>query len=173
MPFTHDTGVYNVQSSLTAWLQTQLTANVPPATGALTLNLNYPDQPLVPPTVSVTFLGGDADPMTYHGGVVGATLRGGRRWGLMSIDCWVSTTHSDWRAELMQMQDSITKAFMTLLATGGSIPIYDFYTSSAAPATVAYRVFIGWVRESETAPDPNPAIKRKHLMVQYNWIERA
>jgi len=46
MPFSHDTGIYNVQSSLVAWLQAQINADPPPPLDALILVLDHPDQPV-------------------------------------------------------------------------------------------------------------------------------
>jgi len=66
-----------------------------------------------------------------------------RRFGQMEIDCWTSRQEANWRAQLMQMQDVITLAVRTLRAAGSSLPVYDFYTSAAAPSVLAYRVFIG------------------------------
>lgn len=172
MPFSHATGVYNVQSSVIAWLQAQITANPPPATGALPLVIDHPDQPLQLPEVSVCFLPVGPDPVPLLGGQVGGGLVGARRFGQIEIDCWVSRQEANWRAQLLQMQDTITKSLLALRAAGNSLPVYDFYTNAAAPAALAYRVFIGDIDSRRVPVEAKTSVERQRIVIAYWWVER-
>ena len=173
MPFKHDTGVYNVHASVAAWLQAQLTANQPPlVTGTLTLNLDYPEKPLAPPTASLSWLGGGGDMTDFPGGQLEDGKAGGWRWELCAIDLWVSRTATNFRAQLAQLVDAVKKALATLRGTGSGMVMYDFYTNASAPAALAYLVRYDWAEVRETAPDPNPDIARKRIVTRFSWVER-
>jgi hypothetical protein len=172
MPFQHQTGVYNVQSSLIAWLNAQLNSDPPPTTGPLTLVIDHPDEPVRLPQVSIHFLRIDPDPVPVLGQQVGGGT-GLRRFGAAEIDCWVSRQEAHWRAQLLQMQDRITQMVLGLRAAGSSIPIYDFYADPAEPPLVAARIFIGTVEQRRPPFDPNPAVERKRLVLHFWWVERG
>jgi len=173
MPFSHDTGVYNVQSSLGAWLQAQIAASPPPATGPLTLVLDHPDQPVHLPGMSVHFLEIDPDPQPELGSHIGVGQVVQRRAGQMESDGGAARQASNWRAQLMQMQDVITRAVRTQRAAGSSLPVYDFYTSAAAPSVLAYRIFIGDVTAQRPPAAANPSIERARIVIRFWWVERG
>lgn len=173
MPFDHETGLYNIQSSLIAWLNTQINTTPPPATGPLALVIDHPDQPVRLPELSITFLRVDPDPVPVLGQQIGGGLVGVRRFGAAEIDCWVSRHEAHWRAQLLQMQDLITQIVLGQRAAGSSIPVYDFYADPDAPPLVNARIFIGTVEQRRPPFDPNPAVERKRLVIHYWWVERA
>ncbi len=169
MPFSHETGVYNVQSSLVAWLQAQIAASPPPATGPLTLVLDHPDQPVHLPGLSVHFLGIEPDPQPVLGHRIGAGQVGLRRIGQMEIDGWASRQAVNWRAQLLQMQDVITRAAR---AAGSSLPVYDFYPNAAAPSALPYRIFLGDVT-TQRPPAAHPSVERTRIVIRFWWVERG
>jgi hypothetical protein len=173
MPFSHDTGIYNVQGSLVAWLQAQINASPPPATGPLILVLDHPDQPVHLPGVSVHFLGIEPDPQPVLGSQIGGGQVGLRRFGQMEIDGWASRQDANWRAQLLQMQDVITLAVRTQRAAVSSLPVYDFYTNAAAPSVLPYRVFIGDVTSQHPPAVANPAVERTRIVIRFWWVERG
>lgn len=172
MPFNHETGVYNVQSSLIAWLHAQISSSAPPATGPLPLVIDHPDQPLRLPQVSISFLDLDPDPVPVLGQQIGGGAVGVRRFGAAELDCWAAHYDAHWRAQLLQMQDLITQIVLDLRAAGGSIPVYDFYADPDAPPAVDARIFIGTIEQRRPPFDPNPAIERRRLVLHFWWMER-
>ncbi|MFA6044752.1 MAG: hypothetical protein WC718_07195 [Phycisphaerales bacterium] len=168
----HDTGVYNVEGSVTAWMAGQLLGTLPPLALTATVNVNHPEQALAPPQWSIHHLPAGSDVVGFQGGNVDGGKKGRRRFGIAEVNCWTSRSATSWRAQLAQMGDAVTRAVINLLATGGSIPIYDFYTSAGAPAALTYRIVIERAEEMAVTPDPNPDIERKRILVYYHWTER-
>lgn len=174
MTFTHDTGLYNVHGSFIAWLQGQLLSNVAPAVGtAIYINLDHPSTPLNPPDISAYWLGAWDDAAGFAGAQVTGGKRGKRRWEMCEVDIWVSRKAAGWRKQRDQLADTIGKALSQLLASGGAIAIYDFYTSESTPSTTGYTLHVTEVETKPTAPDPNPDIERLRLQITLWWIERV
>ena len=169
MTFSHDTGVYNVEASLSAWLWSEIAGDPPPTVTQVTLNLNAPETPIVPPMWSVHYLGSNPDVTSYQGMHTGHGTTGGLRYGIMEVNCWVSRKFTNWRAQLAQMQDAVTAAVMGT----PSVLIRDFYTDAQEPAPTGYRVVIDRVEGRMPPSDPNPDIERKRLLVYYHWTERV
>ena len=171
MPFTHDTGEFNIRGSLMAWLDAGLQTNKPDSIASVRLNYDHPEQPLAPPEWSVYFLGSFNDPAPFGGANVGDGKTGGRRYGLLEVDCWASRNNTAWRKQLAQMGDSVTKTYHAAASNG--VRVYDFYTSETTPSALAYRIVLDGIEEREVAPDPNPDIERRRLLIHFNWIERV
>jgi len=172
MTFSYDTGSYNVEGSVRAWLGAALVANTAPLVGAVPLRVDWPQRPLDPPCFTFVGLGGSPSPITLEGSRVDGGKTGTLRWALAEIDCWESQQHANYQARLAQMGDVLTASWLAVLKTGGSIPIYDFYTSPSAPAALAYRITLYELSETAAAPDPNPDIMRRRFVLKYRWIER-
>jgi hypothetical protein len=172
MPFSHTLGAYNIEGTLRAWALAQLTANRPPLAASAPVIFDREEQPLTPPCWSVDFLGGDSD-RPYQGSHVDGGLHGHGRWGVMDVSCWVSRSLPGWRGQLAQLQDAVTKAVETVMATGGAVVIRDFYGSADTPAAVTYRICIERADVQTPAPDPNPDIERRRIVISYSWVERA
>jgi hypothetical protein len=173
MAFSHTYGIYNVEGTLVAWLAGQLAANKPTGVTTALLNLNHPEQPLAPPEWSVHFLGYDPDVSGIQGGHVGGGDVGGRLFGIMEVNCWVSRKTDAWRKTLNQMQDAVLKAVTVLRETGGGVVLRDFYTSENTPSALTAIVHIERAEVVTTAPDPNPDIERRRILIYFNWVERA
>lgn len=173
MTFTHTTGRYNVEATLTAWLYTQLVANQPASVASVVLNVDAPDEPLTPPCWSLHFLGADEDERGFEGGHVGGSDRGSLMYGIMEVNAWVSRAAVNWRAQKAQMLDAVTKALNSLYSAGAGMKIKDFYTSASAPQDTTYRVTIrGWALRQPPV-DPNPDIERERVLIYFQWIERV
>jgi len=174
MTFSHTTGTYNVEATVTAWLQGVFNTPVPAIGTAIALKVDYPIEPIDCPVVSVSPLGTSNDPqMTWQGGntITGQVGRG--KFGVLEVDLWASRGAQNWRRQLKQLFDLLSKEVTTLLKTGGALNIKDFYTSDTAPQSVAYLVRIDGIEESPTAHDPNPEIERKRIILTYSWVERV
>ena len=173
MTFSHSTGTYNVEASVIAWINTLIVANAAPLVGAVVpLIIDYPQTPLDPPCYSVVSLGGGPSASQYEGSRLDAGKWGQMRWGLMQVDCWDTRKAQGYRARLMQLGDVLTSGYATALKNGGSLPIYDFYTSASAPQVLAYRIYLDRLDESIPAPDPNPDFVRRRFVLSYRWLER-
>ncbi len=168
-PFDHDTGVYNIEATLVSWLQAQLTTNQPPLISAVRLNLNAPEQVINPPEWSVHFLGVDSDERGFMGKHVDGGMHGITRYGIMEVNCWVTRQDTNWRAQLNQMRDAVTKS----VAVTSAVIVYDFYASSSAPPALNYRIVLDRAEDRDPPVDPNPDIERKRILIYYSWIERA
>jgi hypothetical protein len=172
MAFKHTTGMYNVRASLYAWLNVQVTANKPDVLSTATLQVEFPDEGIRPPCWSVHWYGADST-TPYMGGITDGGLYGDVRHGIVEVSCWVTRRDENWRVQLAQMEDAVTKAVMTLRSTGSSITIKDFYASATAPADTSYRIVIDRIEERTPPTDPNPEIERRRLILYFNWLERA
>lgn len=172
MPFSHTTGLFNVKATLYAWLNERLIANQPPLLAGVTFVRDFPDDAIRPPCWSVQWLGADGL-SGYLGGALDGGLYGDPRSGMVEISCWVTRRNEGWRAQLAQMEDAVTKAVMTLRATGSAIVIKDFYTSATAPQDTTYRIVLDRIEERTPPTDPNPEIERRRLLLYFNWLERA
>lgn len=177
--FSHLYGAYDVEGSINYFLKNNLLTNIPSwmsvvtgSAGANTLNFDFPEQPLVFPSFAVTHIGSEEMPgMTFQGDRADGTKKGIARFGMSEIDCWVtSKDNAAWMQQLRQMKDMVTLLFQQNRA----IPIYDL-TVPASPVAVnsIVRLVAGrGIREMATGQDPNPATKRKRIVLTYFWIER-
>lgn len=174
MTFSHTTGTYNVHATLVSWVASIYATAVPAVGVALAILLDHPTTPIDPPCVSVHFLGDDSDPSMRFGGMnVGGGLHGVGRFGLLEVDLWASRSAQNWRAQLRQLHDALSKGVISLHSSGGAMPIKDFYTTATSPADTAYLVRIDGIEERGSLPDPNSDIQRKRLILTYSWVERV
>lgn len=173
MTLDHDTGWYNVQGTLNAWLAAQLAANRPASTPNAALIFDHPEQPLVPPCWSVHHLGTNPDAAGIQGGHVGNGQVGRVRYGILEVSCWVTRRDAAWRKQLAQLQDALTVALADLQKTGSGLAIRDFYASEHQPAALAYRIMIDRAEGRMPPTDPNPDIERRRVLVYYHWTERT
>lgn len=174
MTFSHTTGIYNVHATLVAWLQGVYSTPAPAVGSAITINLDHPTQPIVAPDISAYFLSILDDPnMQFQGSHTGSGTHGRGKFGLLEVDLWVSRAAANWRAQLIQLYDLLSRAVINLHSTGGAVTVKDFYTNSSTPADTSYLVRIEGIEESEAAHDPNPQLERKRVIVTYSWVERV
>ncbi len=173
MPFTHTTGVYNVKATLYAWLNERINANLPALLTGARVVVEFPDAGIVPPCWSLHWLGAEGDMAGYEGGYAETGQYADWRSGIVEISCWVTRRNENWRAQLAQMVDAVSKALLQLRATGSGVVIKDFYTSATAPQDTSYRVIVERMEERVPPPDPNPEIERRRLLVYVRWLERA
>lgn len=177
--FSHNYGAYSVEGSLNYFLKQNLLTNAPAwmnvrtgQAGQNTLNFDYPEQPLVFPSFAVTHIGSDEMVAgTYQGDRADGANKGTSRFGMVEIDCWeTSKDNFAWMQHLRQMRDMVYLLFQQHRA----IPLYNL-TVPTAPVALNAIVRVkppNGIRELATGNDPNPATKRKRIMVTYWWTER-
>jgi hypothetical protein len=174
MAFEHPYGAANVQASLNAWFNTNLTAaGLPAWMNSARVAVYWPDEDLFSGAAhvfSVVHLGHDVT-QTYQGRTVANGQNGQTMRGLMQVDCWLSERRASASAHLMlhQMGDMVTYLF----TSGRQVPIQDYYSSITSPPTLSATVRVGMAEEQSVQPDPNPDIMRKRYLVDYRWVERV
>lgn len=184
MTFSHTYGAYNAEASINYFLNVNLSANLPSwwstwytgtyltGTGTLrSLNFDYPEQPLTFPSFAVTHLGSEPIPgQRAESDHADGTFTGIRMMGMCEVDCWEqSKGNFNWMRNLRQMRDMVFRLIETQPAR--AISMYDF-TTPASPSALQAVVRIDKIQEATTPPDPNPAVKRKRILLTYSWTER-
>lgn len=179
MAFTHNYGAYSVEGSINYFLKNNLLTNTPswltPVVGNAgqnTLNFDFPEQPLVFPSFAVTHIGAEEMPgMTFEGDRADGSNKGIQRFGMSEINCWVTSKDNfTWMRDLRVMRDMVFRLFQTNRA----IQLYDL-TTPASPVALnsIVRLLAGrGIREVVIGQDPNPALKRKRILLTYQWTER-
>jgi len=169
----HDTGVYNVEGTLRAWLMAGLLANTPSSVSEVRLNLDMPEQPLNPPEWSVHFRVSRLSE-SFQGSHVGSNQHGEIRYGTMEVNCWVSRENNPaWRKQLAQMRDAVSKSVQQLRATGSGLKVYDFYANENTPSQIAQLIKLLTITEAAVPADPNPDIQRARFLIDYLWTEKV
>lgn len=166
-------GTFNVEASLNAWLRTQLAAitGLPSWLATLPVPVTYlPEATASLPALTVVHLPGSLDD-AWQGRTVStsSSTKGRDARAIMEVDAWVTRANANWLAQLRTMQDCV----MTVLTGTTSVVIKDYATSQTSPADTAYLVRLRDARLVTTAPDPNPDIERRRMLVDYDWVFRA
>jgi len=172
MPTTiAQTSTYNVETSLNAWLRTQLTAVTRPAwfpalPGIIT---DTPEKAPSLPAFSIFHIPVDSRG-DWQGRIV-SSAGGKGLWnrGIMEVDAWVTRANKNWLAQLRTMEDMV----MTVLANTTEVAISDYAANQSSPSTTSYLVRLRDTRAVATAPDPNPDIERRRMLVTYEWVYRS
>lgn len=165
-----DTGTYNVEGTLTAWVHGAVSAYTPLAGMGAQVVRQAPEQPLETPVFAVEFEAlQDVD--SFQGGNVGENKHGAQVMGMMHIVMYASRSSTNWRAQLAIMADAIRTAVRQ--QADGAIIIKDFYTDADEPAGTGYRVSLLSVNQSSFLIALNPAIEGNALHIVYQYVERA
>lgn len=163
--------VYNAEASLNAWLTAQLQAVTRPSWLATMPPVvrHVPEVTASLPAFSITHLPVSFDP-EWQGSIASSSGgKGALNTQIMEVDAWVKRADVNWLAQLRTMQDMV----MTALVNTSSVVIQDYEDSQTAPADTAYLVRLRDARVVATAPDPNPDIERRRILVTVEWIYRS
>ena len=164
MPFSHSTGLHNIQATLFAWLRAALTSNPPPAVPQVQLALDHPASTLAAPLWSA-HVSGTANSTSFYDAT--------QRFGLLEVNCWVTRSDPGWRAQLAQMLDAVTLAAQTLLSEGGGLAIKDFYSDPAAPPDTNARLSVTRIEQPPTPHDSTANLVHGRVVLHFHWFERA
>lgn len=175
MGFTaHPGAEFNVIGSFNDFFAAQVTAKGVPAWMAggqsATVVFDWPQDPLLLPSWSVTHLGGDTTEVA-QGRNLDPGWKGAKRVGLADISCWLSFNgvQPSGQAYLRQMRDMAARVF----ATGAAIAILDVYGSTTSPTGNGTIIRAEPGRDVPVGRDLNPDVLRARLLVPYSWLERA
>ena len=166
-------GAYNVEGSFNNYFRANLTGKGQPAfMASASVNFDYPNQPLVYPSFSISHLG-----QTPAGSTEGMNLdpgfKGTQMIGVAQIACWESYQRASGGqvANLRVMRDMAARLF----ATGANIPILDVYGSTSAPTAIGTIIRASAVDTVKPIgqDDVNPDVWSVMLQVQYNYWERV
>jgi hypothetical protein len=169
MTTVHETSTFNVEASMNKWLQDGLADITKPSwLPAYTLALNFPQGGITPPCFSVAHIPVHRMQL-WQGDYVGDGKTGRRAAALMEVSVWVTRQNSAYMAQAMAMLAMLDG----LVAGTQTIPLYNYWGNPAAPVLTAYKIDIGEMTISETAPDPNPDIYRRRALIRYDWVVRS
>lgn len=106
---------------------------------------------------------------TFQGRQAGGSDSGRRALGLLEVSCYVTRTDNpNWPAQLRTMRDMVETA-----ATSTRTVTISNYATPSTPVTTAYKIDLQDVTETPTEADPNPAIQRARVLIQYAFTYRA
>lgn len=169
MSFSFTGGEYNASRSLNKFIKDNLNTTLPSwKTGAFTIYYDWPDAPAATPCFTVTHLGG-FETVRTQGNSLGGTTRGQEVRRIAEVSCWVDSQDNDnWVRDLTQMRDMVVKLF----SQTREVMVYDLYGGTSNPSTTGSMIRIVGVEDVDVPPDPNPNIRRRRLLVSYDYWQR-
>lgn len=172
--------IYNVEASVTAWLRTGLTAisSLPTWLPTPKFVTNWPEiasylTAATPwPVISAVHLPGHALDRWQGRGNVGSGAVEKR--GILQVDCWVNrdakvSGQIVWQAQLRYLEAMVEQVY----AQTGTINILGYAASATAPTSTGNRVVLGDMHTESVQQDPNPAIERRRILMDYWWVLKA
>jgi hypothetical protein len=176
MAFSAQYGDYNVQASFNNWFVTRVTANGTPAwMPSARVVFDYgTEKPLFSGysghAFSVThFESNVMEP--YQGRNVDNGSLGHTRRGMVEIDVWINknVAGSLSVARMRQACDMVSR----LLTSARSVPISDFYSSTANPPSLSASIRLHEFSMTNPIPDVNPDVIRTRFVIPYTWVYRS
>lgn len=176
MTTIHVTSPANVETTLNMWFAEQLSYIELPAyfdTAGYNIAYEWPEVPLVPPCFSFNHRSVMRE-NKFQGNVASDGESVVCAYAQMDINCWVSRDqkYQDrdiWRPRLQWMEMAVN-AIYTLYPT---VVIQDTQSNPDYPMPVQYKINLSNLQYKDTGADPNPAFKRRWIMLSYNWMLRA
>lgn len=172
MTAIHPASSFNAEASLNAWIAAALQAfSLPLWVSTLPpIIYDFPEVSATIPCFSAIHIPVGADP-AYQGRSVGGTDKGERVTAIMEVSCWVSRTKAPtaWYPLLMFMRDAVLSA-----ATAQRVVVISDYLSSlTAPPLTLYKITLDRALKVPVEHDPNPAVERERILIDYSYIYRA
>lgn len=178
MTILHETSTWNVESTLTRYFTDALADIVrPPQLPGYEIVVNSPETPI---TASVTpcfsfrnIPAGTRYP--FQGNAVGDGKKGGRSLSIFEVSGWTSrkelvNSQLVWAAQLAIMQ-SMVEVVVTTANNG--IQVLDYSGNPNIAVETPYLIRLIELEVVDTAPDPNPSLVRRRMLVSYSWTQRA
>lgn len=170
MTTIQQTSVYNVETSINAYMRAQLATVTRPAwlttmPGIVSLPI---ESAASLPGFSFHHLPvGMYD--RWQGRAVDGGYKGQKAVQIFEVDCWVSRSNRDWQAQLRTMKDMA----LTVLNSAAEVVIRNYAADQSSPAATSYLVRWSDVSMPQTAPDDNPDIERARILATYSWVYRS
>ena len=166
------TNVFNVESSLNNWLNTQLATYTPPSFFSgypgNRLVADMPESPLNVPVFSVHHLHVETQDV-YQGRRVSATESGVWYEAFMDVSSWVTRANANWVADKRWMGAILQEIVIDTKA----ITITDYTTDYPNTSAVNNLIFIDRMDARQTVPDVNPDFERDRFLIKYHTILRS
>ena len=163
------TNTVNIQYSLNAHMRTALAAITKPSwLASYTYATNNPEATASLPAISVNHIPVSMRDL-WQGRAVGNGKTGMKYSALMEVNCWVSRSSTNWNAQLRTLQDMV----LTVLGNTKQVVILDFVGDQESPTATGYLVRTGDAEIVNTAPDPNPDIERRRILISYWLVYRS
>ena len=170
MTTIHPTSTVNVEATINAHFRSALNALSLPLGLATrpTIIADMPEEVAVFPSISFfhipmafseLFQGRNAD--------IGDSVEKGR--GMLDVSAWVSRNSINWQAQLRAMQSMIEDVAVSTK----NLVILDYNADPSNPVATNYKLDFRAPQPVSTAPDPNPDIYRRRVLVVYFWTYRS
>lgn len=180
MTTLHVTATPNIESSLNAHFAEHLGAiETPSYLAPLRINsqtvrvvLDMPEVTLATPCFSFFHIGGGVSTV-YQGSLETQDTTVGRAYGQIDISAWVKrddliNNQRVWMAQLRYMQEMVNQVFLTW----PNVPVKNYMNTPDYPLDTEYLVRLQNFSVVQTAPDPNPALERRRMLIAYWWHSR-
>lgn len=159
---------FNVEASMNQWLRdTLLLITLPSWMPTVSVVFAVPETSAAMPCISAHHRG-VSQALRWQGGEVGGA-RGRRAAALMDVSVWASRSSTNWLAQQAYMMGMVE----TTVTGTASVPIYDFVSVPSVPVLTDYKIDLGSMDVVDTAPDPNPDVERRRILVRYDWTVRS
>lgn len=170
MATLHVANPYNIKYSIINYFIDQLAAITPPAIlGSYTTPVDEPEAPITPPAISFFNIPAGSRYL-YQGNRVSSTEKGARSFGILDASAWAAREAIQWSAQLDIMQAMVEQV---AIDANNGIAVYDFAASPTMPPLYPYLIRIIETEVVQTAPDPNPDLERRRILVSYFWTQRV
>lgn len=169
MTTIQQTSVFNVEASLNKHMETELVAITKPSwLSSYTLYETWPEKSPSLPAFSINHINVGFDDV-WEGRGVGGSYKGLAGTQILEVNAWVTRKSRNWIAQLRTMVDMV----MTVIGRTTEVVIKDYAADLSSPSNTTYLIRIDDVQVVETAPDPNPDIERKRILITYSWVYRS
>lgn len=171
MTVLHETSTLNVESSLSDYFVTALTALTRPTwlSAMPTIIHNMPEGVAAFPSFSFWHIPAGIVEQ-YMGRIAERGVKASRKLGILEISCWVNRKQTNWMSQLRTMQSMVETAHQD---SGGGVIIKDYQSNQSMPNNTVYRVTLIDLDIVNVAKDPNPDVERRRCLVNYTWNMRS
>lgn len=162
----------NIETSLNAWLDTQLDTYTPPAffsgfPGARLVAIK-PESPLNPPLFSVSHI--FIEMVDEWQGRRGADNSYAQcYYAFMDVQVWVVRSNVNWMAE----KRWLCAVLADIVNKTPSVQLTDYLTNYPASSSVDRRIYIGNLEARQTEQDVNPDFERERFLIKYHHYLRS
>lgn len=159
------TSSFNIRATLNASFAAAIPAFTLPSwfgTAPVIRLISAEDEPPMP-SFSVAHF--DVESADLYQGRQGRAANTTRNSALMEVSAWATRQDPDWTGQLAIMADCVHHWHNT----NATLKVKDYLTDPSTPTDTTYLIRLAGLKTVETAPDPNPDIERRRLLISYWW----